>query len=224
MRRARAWLWRGATVVLLLAVPTACSASRYELLSFFFDGVPDPNAPQPKVAAPVLPLVKRTVNPDAPPPVKLTMHQPYAEQKCDACHRGAGDKSKQRAGAFAIGNLSQLVMPIEQLCLSCHAPRPDAFQHAPALLGDCVRCHNPHSSKADHLLQKADVAALCAPCHTTETMPTREAHAAYGERSCAECHDPHSSSLRYLLRPAAATAAPPPPAPRPEEPDRQGDR
>lgn len=199
-------------VVAAMALAACSAARRYEVLSFFFDGVPDPSAPAPTqhTAEPV--VRQRTVRPEAAPAVVLHQHVPYAQRQCDSCHLSGGDQGKAR-GAFSINSMSALKMPVEKLCASCHEPKPLAHQHAPALLGDCVRCHDPHASRYDHLVKKARTAELCAVCHTPDTMPTGAAHAGSGDRDCASCHDPHGSDTRHLLRsgidpqlPAAATA------------------
>lgn len=206
-------------LVALLAGLTACTASRYEVLSFFFDDVPDPNAPPPKQVQDVQPR-NLPVRPVAPPTTSVHMHEPYAQRRCDACHKGGSTAAKRSSGAFAINSMSELLMPADKLCATCHKPSQAAFQHAPALLGDCSRCHTAHSSRFPHLLLQEKSAALCAPCHKPEDMPTRDLHATYGSRDCAECHDPHAAERRYLLRPepvgpqpaAPATVAPTEPA------------
>jgi len=53
---------------------------RYRTLSFFFDGVPDPDAPKVvRTAAATGPAV-------AAHPI-ISRHKPYVENKCDLCHR-----------------------------------------------------------------------------------------------------------------------------------------
>jgi predicted CXXCH cytochrome family protein len=190
---------------------TACTASRYEVLSFFFDGVPDPNAPVR--TQPEEPQARNLpVRPFVPPPVIVHMHEPYTQRRCDACHKGAGSAARRTSGAFAINTMSELLLPADKLCATCHQPNPGAYQHAPALLGDCSRCHTAHSSRFPHLLLQEKSAALCAPCHAAEEMPTRELHVGFGDRDCAECHDPHGSDRRFLLRPEPPPGPPAPPA------------
>ncbi|MFO1078076.1 MAG: cytochrome c3 family protein [Planctomycetota bacterium] len=219
-RRVSNWNTRAAVGAVLAMALAACSAaSRYEVLSFFFDGVPDPSAPvQPKVVEPQ--VRQRTVRPEAAPAVVLHQHAPYAQRQCDQCHESGGEKGGRARGAFSINTMSALKMPVTRLCVSCHEPKPLAFQHAPALLGDCVRCHDPHASRFEHLVLKERTADLCAVCHDADTMPTSAAHAAVADRGCATCHDPHGAEAHFLLRPGIDSALPPaaPPALPPSPP------
>ncbi|GAB4154968.1 MAG: cytochrome c3 family protein [Planctomycetota bacterium] len=203
----------GALALLLLstlALLAACSAAEhYELLSFFFDGVPDPNAPV--VEPPKVPEGPRVVYvppvPDASEMAKL--HPPYAQRRCDACHQRPRDRRNRVPGQFTMQAMSGLRLPVDQLCFSCHEQQPRTYWHAPALLGLCVRCHHPHASYNDHLLLRKRVAELCEQCHTAETMVTTERHREFGDRSCAECHDPHAADVRFFLKPGSGVEGAP---------------
>lgn len=208
------------SIAALLGVLTACTASRYEVLSFFFDGVPDPSAP-PKVRADDQPHQRfLPIRPVEAPPVVVHTHQPYLQRRCEECHKGAGDKNRRSAGSFAINTMSELLLPTDRLCWKCHKPVEAPYQHAPALVGNCVVCHAAHSSRFPHLVLEENTTKLCERCHTDSTMPTREKHAGYGDKDCTECHDPHASGTRFLLRdpaqgtpPSFAPKADPMPAP-----------
>src|SRR4051794_14442856 len=72
--------------LLVLAAPVGvwvgCTAeSKYKTLSFFFDGAPAPNAPKAAAGG---------AAGDEAGPAKLagavSVHKPYAEQNCTACH------------------------------------------------------------------------------------------------------------------------------------------
>src|SRR6185436_13604056 len=69
-----------------VAILSGCKVTdqNYEALSFFFDGVPDPNAP---------PVPENTgelgsITGGGGGKTVAFIHKPYAENKCDACHTG----------------------------------------------------------------------------------------------------------------------------------------
>ncbi|MBL8732668.1 MAG: hypothetical protein JNN13_09900 [Planctomycetes bacterium] len=209
----------------------ACSATtRYQVLSFFFDGVPDPNAPVSTEQL-ITPVPERFVyQPPQPDPATLPkMHRPYADRKCDACHKSSMDRKQRDPTSFNVADAAALRMPVEQLCRSCHPLTEQPYQHAPALMGECVRCHQPHASTNSHLLLTPKVRGLCVPCHTAEMMTSEAQHAGYADRDCCECHDPHAADARAFLKagwdgsggaaaPAPEAAPSPPPSTSPAEP------
>jgi hypothetical protein len=73
-----------AIVAILSMLAVGCSVRKnYKTLSFFFDGVPDPNAPVKASSA----SANAAAGPnDQTAPMKLYRHKPYAEGKCDQCH------------------------------------------------------------------------------------------------------------------------------------------
>jgi len=188
---------RAARALLLLALPAllllGCSAQKnYKVLSFFFDGVPDPNAP---------PTVLVSQSGGIGGPVRLMkakkyQHAPYAEKKCQACHT-----SDQK-------QLTSLAAP--QLCLRCHANVVNQYSvmHAPVAVAQCLWCHNPHESDQEHLL-KSDVADLCLQCHDRQLLSNDN----FGHRSeralCLNCHTGHGSNQPGLLRAQTPDVAPP---------------
>lgn len=219
-RRAPGGRLRGAVGIALvllglgaLVATSACSEQRhYKLLSFFFDGVPDPNAPPtdapvygPRQRTGPLSLEERKAIQDRRTPVSThSFHPPYRDKQCSSCH------GVQRQGDWLQG-IPELRAPVEQLCGRCHQRPQQEFVHGPVATLSCYLCHEHHSSPNPHLLKAADPSTLCARCHTGPTFTTREQHQSYGDRSCVECHDPHASARRFLLRPEP-TAAPATPA------------
>jgi len=187
---------RIAWTLLLLTLPAllllGCSAQKnYKVLSFFFDGVPDPHAPPTVVAGQTTsngPM--RYIKP------RKYLHQPYAEKKCQACHT-----SDQK-------QLTSLAAP--QLCLQCHANVVNQYSimHAPVAAAQCLWCHNPHESDQEHLL-KSDVADLCLQCHDRQLLSNDN----FGHRSeqalCLNCHTGHGSNQPGLLRAQTPDVAPP---------------
>lgn len=211
-RPRRRQLQRSLLIVAALALAACSATTRYEVLSFFFDGVPDPNAPPPVAEA--APAARQTYEPAMPDPSTLPkMHQPYAERRCDACHKSQIDRKQRQPGSFNVQDAAALRLPLEQLCVSCHQPTQQRYQHAPAVVGDCSRCHLPHSSPNQHLLKTPTSNPLCLECHDASTMLSQDRHAAFGDRDCAECHDPHAADARFFLRSGwdvgGPTAAPP---------------
>ncbi len=186
------------------ALLLACSAERrYRTLSFFFDGVPDPNAPPPpEVYGPRFDPTQLTAEQRAAmlarriEPPKITTHRPVAEKRCEACHR----IERSDSGPIAFSGVPELNAPPEELCFRCHSFGPARIVHGPVARGLCLSCHLPHQSPHDHLLRQADQKSLCGACHSGETFVTEEAHRAYGDRACSSCHDPHASDREALLR------------------------
>ena len=155
---------------------------RYEVLSFFFDGVPDPNAPQ-KQSTKVSPTGRRTF-----------VHKPFADNLCNSCHLNTTD-------IFARAQVKG------DVCLNCHAnvPTQHAVMHGPVVNNACQMCHSPHSSAVPHLL-KQPAPAVCTQCHEPETMTLMHKPPFDPKQSCIDCHSGHGGSDHKLLLAAAAAA------------------
>jgi len=158
---------------------SGCSVEKnYELLSFFFDGVPNPNAPQSTLAGGSGAAMR-----DSP---TYTVHPPFAEARCDACHKSMFDRT-------GIG---------AEVCQECHAGTQDEFamMHGPVSVGACLWCHVPHQSAYAHLLKRPE-RETCTQCHRSELL-NHEVVAEHADetRGCLECHVGHGSDARYLLR------------------------
>ena len=149
--------------------------SNYKVLSFLFDGVPDP---EKAVAAGKKEGGKTAGNPNA------SVHGPYAAKLCEGCH----DRSTNR-----------LVRPLQELCVTCHDIQLNKkFIHGPLTTGGCRVCHFPHSSPNRFLLV-SDSKDFCFYCHTRSDFERNPAHEGADSR-CILCHEPHMSDTRYLLR------------------------
>jgi len=161
------------------ALSLACSAAtRYRVLSRFFDGVPAPRVAAAEAAAPA------TSEPGVTRRVALLEHGPYGAKLCGACHeRGT----------------NALVVPAEELCRRCHELASSArFVHGPLEAGGCRACHEPHSSRFRYLLV-SESDGSCLGCHSRADLSPIQDHAGQAE-SCTVCHDPHMSDRQYLLR------------------------
>jgi predicted CXXCH cytochrome family protein len=152
---------------------------RYKVLSFFFDGVPNP-AEMPK-------QVQRGPGGGAEPPVvKKTyrMHGPYAAKLCSGCH--------QRGTNI-------LILPIEKLCLNCHIIQMNKkYIHGPVASGGCKICHEPHGSSFPFLLV-SEPQKFCFYCHKEKDVARNEVHAGITE-GCTDCHDAHMADNKNLLK------------------------
>ncbi len=209
------WRW-----LALLCVLAACSIERdYALLSFFFDGVPDPRAPHaeapafgPAPRSGPLSLAEREAHQrQRLPQSQLTFHAPFRDKQCGLCHE------VRKSGAWLQG-VPDLAVPVESLCAKCHEAPATAFVHGPVEMRSCQLCHAHHSSPNPHLVTTARVVDLCRRCHDTSTFATADAHKEYGDRSCTECHDPHAGERQYLLREPGAAPTPMPKATLPVPP------
>ncbi len=202
--------WKGRVValaaiaVILTGVAFGCGTARdrYQVLSFLFDGVPDPDAPPPPEPLPV---------PDGGDPGAVgagapddgrSRHQPWVEKRCEACH---GSKTEKRGSKF--GSTGMGVGWTR--CTGCHSKpeevgeralvvREGTWQHGPVAKGNCRPCHAAHWSPFPHLLRKEKQEETCRSCHT-------ELEARSGTMAgldCVACHDPHLAAEQsdLLLR------------------------
>ena len=148
-------------------------------------------------------------------PVPLDKNTPAS--KCLECHE---DKTKGKSvhSAIATGCLSchevrstkdvtriklATVTPVK-LCLQCHADK-DAAQikghvHAPNVR-DCLTCHDPHTSKNNNVLVKAEAGEakdnLCLQCHATGlNVGAKGSHHLALDSGCDTCHTIHKSGAK----------------------------
>lgn len=166
---------------------SGCSVEKhYEVLSFFFDGVPDPNAPKMQDGA----LDGRTLR-QSP---TYSAHDPFIEERCSDCHQSRFNLGPQDSG----------------ICLDCHenATTEQPRMHGPVVAVACLWCHSPHESPYASLL-KGPARQVCTTCHEQSMLDTqRVPEHADAERSCLDCHYGHGGMSRYFLRGEASVAAP----------------
>jgi predicted CXXCH cytochrome family protein len=182
-RRAAPWLACLCAAALGLSglLSLGCSIEKnYKVLSFFFDGVPDPNAPM----KPTRP--GGTVDIEQSP--TYSAHKPWKEERCEECH----------TRTLKMGSRDS------EVCLKCHAAKMTEHErmHGPVAVGACLWCHNPHNSAYPHLL-KGPAREVCAQCHSASMLSAEKAPAhAQENRSCLECHHGHGGDQRFFLREA----------------------
>lgn len=192
-RRRGAWVAAGLGAALAGSVGwTGCSVDRhYRTLSFFFDGVPNPEA---KAAAQGASGVTAAMRASA----TYTVHRPFAEERCGECHRGQ----------LEFRGLDSRV------CLKCHEGEKTrhARMHGPVAAGECLWCHLPHESAEAHLLRKA-ARQTCVQCHDASLLKDDGVPAhADAARGCLECHSGHGGSAPMFLKEGVSRLAPDGPA------------
>lgn len=182
-------VWTG--VIACAALWAGCSPeTHYKMLSFFFDGVPDPNAPAGGAGDATL---------SGSAVVIVSRHPPYAENNCFACH----------ASASAV----MLTQDDSALCLRCHEKIVDQypFMHGAVVGQACLWCHEPHESPNEHLLRQP-APAVCLQCHGDELQRRNDANAfiipqhSDLSKSCLTCHVGHGSNAPGMLRTNAGSS------------------
>jgi len=181
-------------IVLLLAGSCAlwlgCTPQkRYQTLSFFFDGVPAPNAASSGKNGP-------NYGPQRPNSGRAPLayqHKPFAEGNCAACHQQ--DKKID-------------VAHVMQGCIACHPKvlKEYPVMHEPLATGECLWCHLPHESNEQHLLISSSP-KLCSQCHESSTLSPNPPEHMDSQRNCLDCHVGHGGADAQFLRhtPAATT-------------------
>jgi predicted CXXCH cytochrome family protein len=182
----------GALIFSVFFVFSCNETKRHEMLTFFFDGVPplggeqdgafraeitDPNAPS---------------DPNKPPAIVWYEHE--ARRNCENCHGKRDRKGFSRA--------VKLVAQVPDLCYQCHPDYQDlrGWVHGPVVVGECLFCHEPHSSRNPSLL-KQPVPDLCYRCHEAEVIAFFDSkHADPSYANCTQCHEGHSSENPSLLK------------------------
>lgn len=101
------------------------------------------------------------------------------------------------------GEVSELVLPGNELCFMCHGDmgplRNERYPHTPFANGNCVDCHDPHASDINGMLAMT-VEDLCITCHPIgEELSRMQVHAPVEGFHCTNCHNPHGSAYRGIL-------------------------
>ncbi len=162
------------------------TASNYKTLSYFFDGVPNPDS----VAINSVDsnsksnIQNQNISHNT---IQLHSHKPYTSRECSKCHQSS----------FS----NKLVKDINDLCFDCHAEliKDSIYVHGPVAEGYCVKCHQPHTSTNDNLILKTDQ-SLCYECHLKTDILKNKAHYEIKDTICWVCHNPHAQSKQYFLK------------------------
>lgn len=178
-------------VIIILINLSSCSTTHgYKTLSFFFDGVPNPekqNTIQSKDTLRVKDTTNVAQNLMSAVISKMHFHPPYKDQECSNCH------DPDRMGQFT--------KPIPELCYQCHDDFSAKYKvlHGPVGGGQCVMCHSPHQSINEKLLLRTGQ-ALCLYCHNPEQVMASEEHRDIKDTGCTDCHNPHGGNDKFILR------------------------
>jgi len=136
-------------------------------------------------------------------------HTPYADGKCDQCHRTSGFQLFGRSkptGKFKKGGgmPGELIMPVEELCNHCHeyrsftkAESDGLWLHTPAADGECMECHDPHQSENPNILLEAPD-KICNQCHDEDFDMDIADHRKM--EGCLNCHTPHLGRNSGMLK------------------------
>ena len=76
---------------------------------------------------------------------------------CENCHQAASEKDKEKTTITLIATGGEL-------CAMCHEASKDPVQHGPYKAGQCLVCHDPHSSNFPKQT-RAETNILCLSCH-----------------------------------------------------------
>jgi predicted CXXCH cytochrome family protein len=177
------------------AVLWACTVTEknYKVLSFFFDGVPNPGEPTRGPHGGTIDIQQSPT---------YSAHKPWLEERCEECH----------TRTLKMGSRDS------DLCLKCHASKltEHELMHGPVAAGACLWCHNPHNSAYAHLL-KAPSREVCTQCHSQSMLSAERVPAhAQPDRACLDCHDGHGGNVRYFLREGIRPLPPAAPSGQPE--------
>ncbi|HEC98584.1 MAG TPA: hypothetical protein ENI58_10630 [Nitrospirae bacterium] len=122
---------------------------------------------------------------------KKVVH-PAVKMGCTTCHVQAHQKGAEFPKyLFAEG---------VDVCWACHdkAMFTKKVVHPPVAKGECLVCHNPHSTDNQDIL-RAPVPDLCFKCHDKTKFKNKSTHPPVAAGMCTICHDPHSSDNGKLL-------------------------
>lgn len=118
------------------------------------------------------------------------------EDGCDTCH----ELNSENEHPAAEGNEFSLSTDEEELCLDCHDSEEQTnYIHEPVDSGECIACHDPHSSDNNSLLKSDVDFKLCETCHELDFWQNKRSHGPVASGNCFNCHEPHSSKHKKLL-------------------------
>ncbi len=178
-------------ILLTLILLSQCSTQKhYKTLSFFFDGVPDPEAAEKKGAAGEKGVPGSGIA-GKPKASKKTFakiesrHPDYFKNICNNCH-------DRTSSTF-------LKTKKEDICFTCHdaAAFDGKYVHGPVAVKKCLTCHEPHESQYEKLL-KEDRETICLKCHLLKHEPAPDG--CNRGKSCTGCHDPHVSDNPFFVK------------------------
>ncbi len=221
LRPARhAWLLTCALAVALGLAGGCSTEAHYQVLTFFFTGVPAPGEEQAtskkaEKPAAAVPATKRTQREFFQEP-QFFVHGPYGAGQCDKCHAVTASKPFRSEAPGATKAASppdrksigpRLAVPLKELCLTCHSDKAHTvaqaqglWMHGPVADGWCVACHSPHRAARQYMLLGKSNVELCTGCHRKPDLLQAAAHQKDPEADCLACHNPHQGKSASLLK------------------------
>lgn len=151
--------------------------------------------------------------------IKLNSEEPKDKLNCNAkgCHSDLIGKNFKHAPAVDDcstchtmnkgkhpddnGKEFDLVAKMPELCGNCHdlTIKDSKSAHQPVKDGDCMVCHNPHSSNIKGILNSNDGRSICSMCHDMEEK-NKIVHNPVKNENCTVCHSTHYSKYPKLLK------------------------
>lgn len=128
--------------------------------------------------------------------MKFRNLHPAAKEDCESCHQKNSNKHPDDAGKEYT-----LTKNVPELCNDCHdlSIKNQKSEHVPYKEGDCLTCHNPHSSDQKSLLNTNDGKIICTTCHS-DLDNEKYVHGPVKKLDCLACHSPHNSNLSKLKK------------------------
>lgn len=122
--------------------------------------------------------------------LKASLHKPFADKNCEACHRKKTLKTTSGS---------------EELCMRCHEETRDSFNKIFSHLvrgntgNPCSNCHSPHASDNEHLMKNKEK-RVCFTCHADTAHRVVSGQHVHPELdACTDCHVAHASNEIALL-------------------------
>ena len=126
---------------------------------------------------------------------KKYLHGPVAANECAICH-GTNPKHAEKPKK----NKFKPIEDVAAKCFECHDKfKAKKLTHAPVEDGDCLACHDPHSS--DYKFQLAGKGGdVCFGCHDEDIIKDKFVHGPAAVGGCVACHEPHTADYEKNLR------------------------
>jgi predicted CXXCH cytochrome family protein len=195
--------------MLALLVSGCEKQSRYQVLTFFFTGVPPIDGTVAEKKADDKKIMKRKKRSAMIP--KVFIHGPKAAGECFYCHNTDSTQSfrsvKRGGGMPSLGDITpgRLAVSPKDLCVQCHTSKSTELRfteglwvHGPLSGGSCNACHDYHQTVNRYMLHKESSIELCTQCHAKGYIMQTKEHVT--EDECISCHNPHVGENRLLLR------------------------
>jgi len=120
---------------------------------------------------------------------------PPAREDCTNCHNYVkGNHPDDNGKEF------ELNAKVPDLCTNCHdINKGEKSKHAPVAQGNCLTCHDPHSSDVKELVKTEKGKSICLKCHDVSGKNMASVHGPVLKNECNKCHEPHNSKYPKLL-------------------------